>query len=144
MSEHNYRGYFFGNMYLSSIQHGIQAAHVIKEMVATYYMSAYTTADKVLTDWITEDKTMILLNGGYQSALLDLYKDLLSLTDGGSVYPVAKFHEEKDALNGAVTSVGIVLPENAYKESDTIWLLNDQHLNDQLIKQRIKGFRLAT
>lgn len=36
MSNTEYRAYFFGNMYLSQIQQGIQAAHVVAEMSMAY------------------------------------------------------------------------------------------------------------
>lgn len=150
----NYRGYFFGNMYLSSIQQGIQAAHVIQNMVVRYHMAVryhmvVTTEDMrdaflILDGWMRNDATIILLNGGYQSVLASLYQDLTSWTDGGRVYPIGCFYEEQAALNGALTSVGIVLPERVYGQVEEYQV---DHLeydsNDYKIRERIKSFRLA-
>lgn len=107
------RAYFFGNMYLSSIQQGIQAGHVIGEMAVKYQRSGdgFTTTGHAFYNWAEQHKTMILLSGGYGENLHDLY-DFISTEDNS--YPFAKFHESKAALDGAVTSVGIVLPEKIY------------------------------
>ena len=62
------RAYFFGNMYLSSIQQGIQAAHVVGELFTSYSESrtnAMSEGGKLLWEWACDHKTMILLNGGY-------------------------------------------------------------------------------
>lgn len=108
-----YRAYFIGNMYLSSIQQGIQAAHVLQEMHNKYFFMS-SGAAHALFEWGRNDKTIILLNGGYASALQELYENLLFWSFNGTEFPVAKFHEEHDALNGALTSVGIILPESVY------------------------------
>lgn len=112
-NKQNYRAYFIGNMYLSSIQQGIQAAHVLQEMHNKYYVMSNGAA-RILREWGQHDKTMILLNGGYSSALNELYNDLMFWSHNGTEFPVAKFNEEYDALNGALTSVGIILPEEIY------------------------------
>lgn len=107
------RAYFFGNMYLSSIQQGIQAAHVVHELFLKYPPDVF--ADKTtqtLYEWAKDHKTMILLNGGYAEALEDLHAFFESPTNP---YPFTWFHEEKASLNGALTSVGIVLPEKIYE-----------------------------
>lgn len=114
MTDQNYRGYFFGNMYLSSLQQGLQAAHVIQKMSTRYSMLHSDIASKIFFDWCNDDRTIILLNGGAQRDLQDLASKLNLLTRHGTVYPVNYFEEEESALNGAVTSVGIVLPERIY------------------------------
>lgn len=104
------RAYFFGNMYLSSIQQGIQAAHVTAEMFVKY---ANTKGPNYhpLHEWAAGHKTMILLNAGYAEVLYDLL-GFFSLSD--NPYPWAEFHESETALNGAFTSIGIVLPGRIY------------------------------
>lgn len=106
------RAYFFGNMYLSQIQQGIQAAHVLGEMFIKYDQSS-ADAQKVemLYEWAHGHKTMILLNGGYSETIRGL---LLFFTDEANPYPFAPFYEGKDALDGALTDVGIILPEKIY------------------------------
>jgi len=66
------RAYFFGNMYLSSIQQGIQAAHVVTEMFTKYPIDHECIKFDDLNDWANNHKTMILLNGGYGENLYDL------------------------------------------------------------------------
>lgn len=104
-----YRAYFFGNMYLSSIQHGIQAAHVVTTMLTSY--NDDTPERTVLLEWATQHMTKDLRVGGYQSTLNTIY-EILKKTCPVIGVPFCKFHEEQDALNGALTSVGVVLDTN--------------------------------
>lgn len=106
------RAYFFGNMYISPIQHGIQAAHVVTKMAARYCNNYEATGD-VFFDWADVGVTKILLNGGYHSNLEAVYAILEYLCPPLGL-PFGKFHEEVDALNGALTSVGVVVPEEIY------------------------------
>jgi len=54
------RAYFLNNMYLSSIQNGIQAAHAIHTMMVKYDRAA----SPQLWDWAENHQTMIVLSGG--------------------------------------------------------------------------------
>lgn len=111
------RAYFFGNMYLSSIQNGIQSAHVVGELVVKYRPTPQRIAVaqwKILIEWMDKHKTMVLLNAGYGEELHSLHK-FFNETD--NPYPWAPFHESKEALDGAFTSIGIVLPERIYNTS---------------------------
>ena len=113
------RAYFFGNMYLSSIQQGIQAQHTTAELFLNYpnpddvqtapVKERY--AGMLLYDWARNHKTSILLNGGYSSALHELVE---KFANRENPYPWAFFNEGYDALDGALTCVGIVLPEKIY------------------------------
>lgn len=107
------RGYFWGNMYLSSIQQGIQSAHCMSEMFIKYQ---YTSSPHplILSDWASHHKTMILLNGGYSETLRTL---LTMFRKDSNPYPFASFNEGQDALDGALTCVGIILPERIYGAS---------------------------
>ena len=121
------RAYFFNNMYLSSIQQGIQAAHAVTEMAMKYYpdLNGETDeADEMFYDWATTHKTMILLNGGYAENLHDLYNfiqtgnanaPIETIDNGACPFPYAKFHESDAAMDGMLTSVGIVLPAKIYE-----------------------------
>lgn len=104
------RAYFFGNMYLSSIQQGIQAAHVVAELFGEYQVD--NNDREQLYDWANRYKTMILLNGGYGSSLHDLV-DFFDNVD--NPYPFSFFKESEAALDNAITSVGIILPEKIYE-----------------------------
>ena len=114
------RAYFFGNMYLSSIQQGIQAKHCGDEMVVKYAPEPSTTNTPhvdgnyaILYDYLKNHKTVICLNAGYSSTLHEIYAQLNNATD--NPYPFAKFHESEEALDGTLTSVGIVIPDAIYE-----------------------------
>ncbi len=104
------RAYFFGNMYLSSIQQGIQAGHVIAEMSLCYSAMASTSGPGMFTEWAADHKTMVLLNAGYSEEI----RQLATYFDREDGYPWSMFQESGEALDGAVTCVGIILPEKIY------------------------------
>jgi len=106
------RFYAMGNYYLSSIQQGIQAAHALGEMVAKYQVSSNGAA-KVCYEWLQHHKTMVLLNGGNSHDLKALWA-LLS-DPRNTEFPVSKFYEDAQSLNGALTCVAIVLPDRLYE-----------------------------
>jgi len=99
------RAYFFGNMYLSSIQQGIQAQHTTAEMFIEY-----PDAPDLL-DWATNHKTSILLNGGYSE---NLHRLVDSFAVEENDFAWGHFHESEEALDGALTCVGIILPAEIY------------------------------
>jgi hypothetical protein len=104
------RAYFFGNMYLSSIQQGIQSAHVVAEMFTKYGETDNVQHD-MLFEWATVHKTMVLLNAGYSEEIFNLVDFFGSENNH---FPWACFFEGQDALCGALTSIGIILPEEIY------------------------------
>lgn len=118
------RAYFFTNLYLSSIQNGIQSAHVIADMFIKYRAKKNSIKDStkysdfisdqllLLEHWAESHKTMILLNGGYSENIRALSEFFQSKSNP---YPWCTFHEGRDALDGALTNVGIILPEKIYE-----------------------------
>ena len=104
------RAYFFGNFYLSSIQQGIQAAHVVGDMFVKS-IDESSPAVRDLWDWAENHKTMILLNGGMAS---DLLSTECVFQSEANPYAWASFREEEAALNNSLTSVGIILPAKIY------------------------------
>ena len=104
------RMYCVVNQYIAGIHAGIQSAHAISEMFLDYSQRR-NNAGNLLWDWADRDKTVIVLNGGYQSSLQELCEKLRPLS---GTYPWASFCEEQDALNGAMTAVAVVLPEYMY------------------------------
>lgn len=104
------RMYCVVNQYIAGIHAGIQSAHAITEMFLDYPQRR-NKAGNLLWDWSDKDKTIIVLNGGYQSSLQELCEKLKPLS---SSYPWASFCEEQDALNGAMTAVAVVLPQYMY------------------------------
>lgn len=104
------RMYCVVNQYIAGIHAGIQSAHAMSEMFLDYSQRR-NKAGNLLWDWADRDKTVIVLNGGYQSSLQELCEKLKPLS---GTYPWASFCEEQDALNGAMTAVAVVLPEYMY------------------------------
>jgi hypothetical protein len=98
------RFYAVGNMYLSSIQQGIQAAHCVAEM------SRLWMSNKMVSDWIVTHKTLICLNGGNNQSLNEFYE----FVQYQKQFPVAKFHEDEQSMAGMLTCVGIIVPETIY------------------------------
>jgi len=116
------RCYHFGNMYMSSIQQGIQAAHAQMELFNKYVPQ--TDEDSIpeeiftqLFDWSKNHKTMICLNGGYLETMQELY-DFMNVSQ--NPYPFSNFHEAKETMNGMLTNVAIVLPEKIYEVAKLI------------------------
>ena len=105
------RLYSFVNFYLSPLQHGLQTAHCVSELSCRY--GVYSKRHDMYKKWAEDHKTIIILNGGNAQSLEDTYTRLVSWADELE-FPVVKFHEDERSLNGALTSVACVLPEDWY------------------------------
>lgn len=108
------RLYTFVNFYLSSIQQGIQSAHVGQDLTATY-RGQHTKAAQLLKEWEDHGKTMIVLNGGTAADILQAYESMHDLSS--TSYPYTAFWEEPGAIHEsakAVTAWGVVLPPEVY------------------------------
>ena len=105
------RFYAWGNMYLSSIQQGIQSLHCISEMYTKYRLDPGILEEQ-LHDWGKSYKTVVILNAGEMSALEEV--EFLIGSDENP-YAWTSWRESVQSLNGALTSVGIILPERMYK-----------------------------
>ena len=101
------RFYTASNMYLSSIQHGIQAAHCVSEMMLKIL------GNKLVSQWAHTHKTLICLNGGNNFALHN-FLELVTREDN-KLYPTAKFYEDDASMGGMLTCVGIIIPEKIYE-----------------------------
>lgn len=101
------RAYFWTNMYLSSIQHGIQAQHCTAEMFRKYKEPSQQF-DK-LANWADLHKTTIIKNGGDEMDMVDVQALILS---EDNPYPWAEFYEA--GVGNALTCVGVILPEGVY------------------------------
>ena len=126
------RLYTFGNYYMSSIQQGIQAAHVVSELFIKYredicfYNEEYTVrieelehvqTTEDLYDWAYNHKTMVCLNGGNFQGL----KDIETLfQDEQNKLPWATCYQDEMSLGGILTNVGIVVPEYIYENAAKI------------------------
>lgn len=102
------RLYTFCNYYLSSIQNGIQTAHIVSELFA-YPQEPFNAF--MIKDWAVNHKTIVVCNGGNQQSLNEL-KEFFSNKD--NLYPWTSFIEDEQSLNCATTAVGIILPPEVY------------------------------
>lgn len=107
------RLYFFGNMYLASIQQGIQSMHCVSEMFLKYLPHMEEDTNDLYL-WAHNHKTTVLLNGGESEDLL-VIRHLLSNKDNPYVW--AGWNESEEALNASATCVGIVLPKRIYESA---------------------------
>lgn len=117
------RAYSIVNQYIAGIHAGIQTAHAIHEMFIKY-PKAKDKASNFLWDWAVKDKTIIVLNGGYQQNMFKLIK----LMEDVDTLPNSYFCEEEEALNGALTAAAIVLPEYMYAPQYDHW--NPENIAD--------------
>ena len=146
-----YRLYTFTNMYLSPIQCGIQTAHLTHTLFTDWmFEDHHDPAWQALISWAKNDMTMIVLNGGYSSELNSIYDQLSDCAEELGL-PYASWCESNDALDGALTCVGVVVPdiiydavENAtctgYEQPGTSVALDGEGLE---LYNIIKGYPLA-
>ena len=108
------RLYTFVHAYMSPIQHGIQTAHIVGDLLT---MSAHTprqrTQHQIAYDWATDHKTIIVLNGGNSQSLLNIL-DVLSTMSNALSLPCVSFYEDGVSMELMRTAVGIVVPESIY------------------------------
>lgn len=114
-----HRLYSVTNMYTSGIHAGIQTAHSLHEMYSKY--TDYDRLDgltqisqEFIEDWANDDKTIIVLNGGYQSNLQKI-AILFEKVEEEYGFPCSEFSESQDALNEALTAIAIILPQQIWK-----------------------------
>lgn len=109
------RLYTFINMYLSSIQQGIQTAHIVSELFTKYDDQDFCLED--IKEWAENHKTIIVLNGGYSSNIEELRTFFF---EPENFYPWVEFRESYDALDNALTGIGIILPERIYTAATAV------------------------
>ena len=97
-------------MYLSSIQHGIQALHCLQEINNSY------PKHQMLDEWANEHKTVYVLNGGTSFEMNDLVH---FFKHESNTLPWAVFHEP--SLDNSLTCIGIIVPDDIYNRPDKGW-----------------------
>lgn len=107
------RLYTFCNFYLSSIQQGIQSAHVVHSLFVKY---PTVESNSILWDWAQNDKTMIVLNGGAHDDIVQSFQaaSALNLNHHNVLLPLESFSEDAYSLGGIMTCWGIVVPKCLY------------------------------
>ena len=111
-------------MYISRLQLGLQTAHVVAR-IGVRGQTGRITSDAYcyFWKWAQHHETIIILDGGYSENLSRL-EDFFGANE--NPYPWAAFREDPLALGsgtaegpaGALTAVGIVLPERIYKTAE--------------------------
>lgn len=109
------RFYGYGNYYLSSLQQGLQAGHCVAELFVKYVNDKQKL--KTVFDWAKDHKTKVLLNGGNSGSLANIHGFFESLVEKGMDLPFVKFHEDEESLNGALTYVAMIVPQEIYEMS---------------------------
>lgn len=145
----NYRLYTFINFYLSSIQQGIQSAHIVSDMMVKYRYKSdpdgwvnWAASYNALWQWAEKDKTIIVLNGGTSFDIRQTYIDVKNLSANCKSFaiPFAFFQEDHNALgiyeNGVVTGFGMVVPQQ-------MWDAKEYPLNQNKINQTGDYFPFA-
>jgi hypothetical protein len=140
------RLYTFCNFYLSSIQQGIQPAHVVADMFVKYSGSTTQNHESYsLFEWAKNHKTMICLNGGNAADIREVWEKVQQL---GRELGLAHgcFHEDEQSLDGTMTCVGIVVPTRIYEYNDQVRALTENVLaifDDQRIVLDANEWTLA-
>lgn len=118
------RLYSFANYYLSSLQQGLQTAHVVSELFAYYPHN-----DKLI-DWATHHKTIIILNGGNSADLVSIGTKLGVIGHQLNL-PNAFFREDGESLNWSPTACGIIVPAHVYEFAAVrVFTEDNMHLYD--------------
>ena len=113
------RCYHLNNFYLGGIHAGIQSAHAQHELALKYWDNTnFETVEGLEArnsyfNWAQNHKTIIVLNAGMQSDLLN-WEFFLS---HNHKYAWAAFREAEEALNGTLTNIGLVLPSRMYTDA---------------------------
>ena len=106
------RAYFFANSWLSGIQKGLQSAHVVAEMASSLTAADIDLESSDFLDWMRDHKTIVILDGGSHNDLRTL---AAVFNDKDNPFVWDCFSEDEESLNGAMTCVGIILPERIYE-----------------------------
>jgi len=120
----------FAHFALMPLQKGLQAAHVISDIVRRNYnarelmgeMASQVTNHagepiehpalirNLLTDqWLHKDKTILIKDGG-NSASLSTINGLLNHSDLVLMLPIGNFYEDQETMGGILTGVGAIVP----------------------------------
>lgn len=129
------RLYSFCNAYLSSLQQGLQTAHLTAELFLRYPSRMKAEGD-LLYHWANNSKTIIILNGGNVCTIKNTF-DIIWKNAELLHLPFGKFHEDDDSLGGIITCCGLVVPDwlydatQKYIESDDFGYYSDGEYFEQ-------------
>ena len=116
------RLYSFVNFYMSSIQQGVQTGHAAVDLVRKYtkqqpllgpsglHPAVSATHRRMVENWADNHKTFIVLNGGNADGIRSARDIIASNGD----FPWVAFCEDNQSLDGMMTCVSVILPENIF------------------------------
>lgn len=108
------RMYSFINMYLSSIQQGIQSGHCVDEMTVFYLVKGLCLEEGALfVEWLRDHKTIICCNGGDSDGIESIYRSLEFLCEELHL-PYGMFKEPGCA--NMMTCCNVVVPEQYFSK----------------------------
>lgn len=135
MGEHGeLRAFFFTNMYMSSIQRGIQSTHAVARAFVKYGQDEA----ELLWEWAEEHETIIVLDAGYSEEIDSLAN---FFAHGDNPYPWTLYNESQAALNGAATCAMIILPEEVFKTAEKVRkgkYKPDKDVEDDTVEKRLE------
>jgi hypothetical protein len=132
-----YRLYSFVHAHITSLQKGLQTAHVVGELFSS---STKGKAKQILNKWAKTDKTIIILSGGNTLELEDLAVTVAEFGNELNL-PHAYFKEDKATLNESITAVGIVIPDYIYTMN--LLTADDGDYPEKELKEFISKYKLA-
>ena len=118
---------------LSSIQQGIQSGHAAVELFKKYlidegWKDGYA---ELVNDWAQNHKTMVCLNGGNAKGIREWLEFFnVGELDHFNDFPFVGFYEDEESLDGALTSVAVVLPERIFNGATA---LREHKWNDNYV-----------
>lgn len=128
------------NMYIHTIQHGIQSAHAMADMFVKYQHAIDTEAYFALYDWARHHKTMIVLNCGSSAEMLKA-EELCEKAEypGFDQHPKLAWcsFREPDA-EGLLTAVVYVEPDSHEELKNVIKLAPNFDNNSRWSKEEVE------
>lgn len=110
--ETQFRLYAFINKMLSPLDKGLQVAHLTSRLTTAYNPSSEQGA--MAYKWGSQDYVIVPLNGGNSRHLKDIGALLKQFETEGMNLPFSYFRESEDVLDGALTTIGIIVPQDVY------------------------------
>jgi len=132
------RAYTIVNMYMQGIHAGIQSAHILSEMALDSASKPDHKSAATFYSWATNDKTLIVLNGGSNKNLRKMM-DLIEPACDKLDLPFAYFTESEEALDGALTGFGLIVPSRIYESG----VANDYRTSENSISSCLNLLQLA-
>ena len=103
----NIRGYIFINSRMSYSDRAVQSTHAGVEL---YHRNK---DDGLCAEWAENHKTLILLDGGGHSDMVNSYTEFSRLCNKLQL-PHAKFYEDYETMNCMFTAFGGIVPSTIY------------------------------